>query len=59
MKNEPLNIVAEYKLEHCVVRIADNGYRDLTPGQIEANRRNARAIACQIIENAAASGIKV
>lgn len=59
MKIEPLNIVAEYKLEHCIVRIADNGYRDLTPEQIEANRRNARAVACRIIENAAAAGIKV
>lgn len=58
MPNE-VNIVAVYRFPQYTVRIADNAYRDLTPEQIERNKENARTIACQIIERAAAAGIKV
>lgn len=53
------NIVATYKYEHATVYVSDAAYAGKTEEELEKIRREARRIACGIIERAARRGVEV
>ncbi|MFR1050671.1 MAG: hypothetical protein ACLSE7_02985 [Lachnospirales bacterium] len=53
------NLVKTYHFKDCTVEVYDAAYAGKTEAELDQIRLEARRVACDIVDRAAAKGIKV